>query len=366
MIGIMTFHRANNYGAVLQCYALQRALNDEGIRNQVIDYRCRYIEKHYSPMPSVSFKHTKRFCLDLLQVPNKIKTRKRFKSFLNKYISMSTPMLKEELRTKTKNYKTIIVGSDQVWNKLSSNGDKSYLLDFASKNTTKISYAASVGIEEWQTTEKEDMRKSLEGFTSISVREPKSVEMIKEVYGGDVHVNVDPTVLLKVSEWEKITNESKLKKRDFIFVYIMQPSDNLYLVAKELSKNENLEIISISTTERKCKIGKNAKGAAVSDFLWYIKNAKYVVTNSFHGMMFSMIFQKEFFWDYQKGSNMSNMRFDMLVEQYGIRSRCYDKNKAINDYSDLNYELIKKTMKQQRMEGLNYLIQNTKGDNGGK
>ena len=80
---------------------------------------------------------------------------------------------------------------------------------------------------------------------------------------------------------------------------------------------------------------------SVNDFLWFIKNASYVVTNSFHGLIFSMIFEKEFFWNYQQGKSMSNNRFDMLSKQYGIDIRCFSENKKLKDYEQLDYNMIK-------------------------
>ena len=362
MIGILTFHRAVNYGAVLQCYALQQTLNDLGISNKVIDYRCEYIERHYSPKPSVSIRHIRRYFAELLEANNKYKSRKKFDEFLNSHLKLSEPIKKSDLKIKTKEFETVIVGSDQVWNMLSTNGDASYFLDFVQNPTKKLSYAASVGTNDWNLVDKNTVRDYLKEYDVISVREPKAVDVIREVYDGKIVKNVDPTVLVDCSKWNELASKSKLNYKSFIFLYVMQPSDDLYKLAEKLSEKYGLKIISISMTQRRCEVGNNVKGMSVYDFVWCIKNARFIVTNSFHGLIFSMKYKKEFFWNYQSGNNMSNVRFDMLVEQYGIDIRCYDQNKRVEDYHNLNYELVEATMKKQSLESVEYLKSSVVGD----
>ena len=358
MVGIITFHRAANYGAVLQSYALQQALESIGVKNEIIDYRCEHIEQHYSPKPSVSIKHAKHFVLELMEALQKSKVRKVFDHFLNNYLCLSQKVTREELAILADKYNTVICGSDQVWNPISTNGDYSYFLDFVSSDKKKLSYAASIGIDKWEDSSLNAIKEHLRSFDAISIREPSSLDMVESLYDGDLAINVDPTVLLEVSKWEEIAEKSNRSENGFIFVYMMQPSDNLYKLAESLAREKGLDIISISMSENKCSIGQNVKGASVNDYLWFIKNASYVVTNSFHGLIFSMIFEKDFYWDYQTGKSMSNTRFDMLSKQYGIGCRCFDDNKKPNDYERLDFQEIKETMKMQRLESLKYLENN--------
>lgn len=358
MVGIITFHRAANYGAVLQSYALQQTLGSIGVESEIIDYRCEHIEQHYSPKPSVSIKHTKHFVLELMEAPQKSKIRKKFDGFLNNYLHLSQKMTRGDLSKLVNKYDTVICGSDQVWNPISTNSDYSYFLDFVSSDKKKLSYAASIGIDEWEKSSSNVIKEYLKSFDAISIREPSSLKMVESVYDGDVVVNVDPTVLLEASKWEELAEESNRKENGFVFVYMMQPSDNLYKVAEDLAREKGLDIISISMSGRKCPIGRNLKGASVNDYLWFIKNASYIVTNSFHGLIFSMIFEKRFYWDYQLGKSMSNARFDMLSKQYGIGCRCFDDNKKLNDYKELDFREIKEIMKSQKTESIQYLEKN--------
>ena len=358
MVGILTFHRAANYGAVLQSYALQQTLNEMGFENEIIDYRCEHIKNHYSPKPSVSIKHIRRFTLDLLEAPQKAKTRKSFEKFLDEYLITSKPLSKEELSEYSEKYSTVICGSDQVWNPISTNEDFSFFLDFVSSDKRKVSYAASVGVTDWSDDFLNKSRECLMSFNAVSIREPESLELIKKVYKGEVSIDADPTILLEEEKWDSLAESSRLNDKEFIFLYVMQPSSKLYDIAERLSVKYGLKIVSISATEKKCKIGSDVKGSSVIDFLWMIKHATYIVTNSFHGLIFSMIFEKEFFWDYQEGKSMSNSRFKMLSKQYGIGCRCYDSTKQFKDYSEIDFTDVKKKMKEQKKKAIYYLNSN--------
>lgn len=139
-----------------------------------------------------------------------------------------------------------------------------------------------------------------------------------------------------------------MKANKFIFVYLMQDSSILREKALQIEREENLEIRFIGMVDNIPVIGKNMKGASVEDFLWMIKNAEYVITNSFHGIMFSMRFEKQFYWAYQTGKKMSNPRFQMLNQYYGIEKCCCNNQ----DLRELDYEYIRNKMDEQREQSI--------------
>lgn len=352
MIGIITFHRAVNYGAVLQCYALQQTLFKLGIDNEVIDYRCKFIEDHYSFIPSVAPWHIKQFLKECIQIPSKYTSRKRFDYFIKKHVKSSLKFTKKEYILNNENfYSCIITGSDQVWNLAISGCDTTYLLDFADDRTKKVSYAASLGPIEIEPNYYQYIKKNIANFDVVSLREPAAVDMIDEMYNNKINIDVDPTVLLDINDWDTLANNSKLNETKFIFVYLMQDSDILREKALRLSKEKKLKILYIGMVNDIYLDGKNMKGATVEDFLWMIKNSEYVVTNSFHGIMFSLLFEKKFYWAYQNGKKMSNPRFEMLNQYYNIEKCCCNKNSLY----ELDYGFIKKKMESQRRESLNNL-----------
>lgn len=355
MIGILTFHRAVNYGAVLQCYALQTALNHIGIENEVIDYRCSFIENHYAPKPSVSPIHAKQFLKELKTMPKRLVARRVFDSFLRNNISTSEIYTKDNIDKCCEKYDSIITGSDQVWNLSVTGEDTTYALDFVNGKTKKMSYAASIGPKTIREDYKNKLKPLLKNYDVLSLREPAAIDLINEITDKNVFIDVDPTVLPDILIWDEMANRSGMREKDFIFLYTMQPSDILYDTAIALAAQNNLKILTISMVDNKRKVGEDMQGASVEDFLWMIKNAKYVVTNSFHGIMFALRFHKQFYWAYQQGSHMSNPRFDMLVEQYGIDKCCCRDAKSFSKCSLLEYDAVEQIMSQQREESVGNL-----------
>lgn len=357
MIGIITFHRAVNYGAVLQTIALQHTLNALGIQNNVIDYRCEFIEKHYSPKPNVTIRHPKTFLKEVLQIPVRIKARKEFDSFLKENIKLSSIVFRDSLSEIVHNYDAIITGSDQVFNLDASGHDTTYLLDFVKNGVKKISYAASVTPNQFTEKNCKVLKKFLADFSGISIREKQSLGLLNSISGKDIYVHADPTALPEIDFWINLANKSKLKTKNFIFVYIMQPSDVLYDIAEKLAKEENLELKVICMVDNKRKIGKSIAGASIYDYLYMIKEAHYVITNSFHGVMMSLRFHKQFIWSYQKGSHVSNPRFEMLDELYGIEKRRCNSVDEINTLQKLDFKKIEFIRQQQKKIAQQYLLE---------
>ena len=195
----------------------------------------------------------------------------------------------------------------------------------------------------------------LKQYDSISVREPAAKAFIEEISEKNVKVDVDPTILLPTEKWESLADKSNLAYKNFIFVYTMQPSDILYNLAQNLAKKEELQIYSLSMVDNSRKLGTDMRGAKIEDFLWMIKHARYVVTNSFHGLLFALRFHKQLYWAFQQGKHMSNPRFDMLIEQYGIDCRCCSKELGVDQCTELDYNYIDSIMSHQRNESLQNL-----------
>ncbi len=355
MVGILTFHRAVNYGAVLQCYALQQALNGLEIENEVIDYRCPFIERNYSPAPGVSVLHTRQFLRELCNAPVKFKTRSRFHKFLWSNLRLSNKVKKEQMESFCHKYDAIISGSDQVWNLAITGEDTTYLLDFKMENCKRLSYAASIGPRTIKKNYSDIMRLYLRRFDVISVREEAAAEAVQQMTGRVPVLDVDPTVLVETSVWSHLAMESKLHCKKFLLLYLMQDSPELVQLAKTLAHENKLTLYSIWMTQTKKRAGIDMRGSSVEDYLYLIKNAEYICTNSFHGLMFAIRFHKRFFWSYQTGKNMSNPRFEMLVKQYGIDRRCFVPGMKAGEYKEMDFEYTEEVMKKQRNNSLQHL-----------
>ena len=356
MIGILTFHRAANYGAVLQAYALQQVLNEYQIENEIIDYRCSHVEKQYECKPHVSPIHIRQFAKEIIEIPTRKEVRRQFDEFIGNYLKTSKSVYKKDFSEIHKNYKALITGSDQVWNLAVSGNDTTYMLDFAGESVKKISYAASIGPKEIEVDNKKTLSKYLKRYDYISVREPAAKYLVEAMTGKAAVLDADPTILLSIEKWDKLVQKSKLNYKNYIFVYIMQPSQELYDLALKLAEQEKLQIYSLSMVPNKRKLGRDIRGIGVQDFLWMIKNANYVVTNSFHGLLFSIRFHKRFYWAFQKGTHMSNPRFEMLSEQYGIECRRCQELGKISNCTEINFDEIEKLMDNQRETSIGNLL----------
>lgn len=288
-IGILTFHRAHNYGAVLQCYSLQEALREMGHDAQVIDYRQPHIESVYKPIRWRSWLKTAahmhmRKALHALKNYLPRKTRRRiFEAFCNKYLLCTAPCDETHI---PRDFDAYVIGSDQLWNKLCT-GDKLdsvYAADFRRKQESRvIGYAigASMGTLEAMG---DKLHKIISRFSAFSVRE----EIISKVIGCMTDnprpsVCCDPALLNDATFWSKITNE-KYKDREYVLVYEVRRPFRLQAKASSLAQELGCEVIDANKAQ-----------LSVEDFVSLFKYARYVLTSSFHGTAFSLIFGRPFY-----------------------------------------------------------------------
>jgi len=206
-IGILTFHRVYNYGAVLQSYALQKVIKQLGYDVEIIDYWCDYI---YRPYSIENFKT--KSCTDyIMGICGRIiyNFRKKKTKRFQKSIQYSPKVNQNNIKALNDRYDLFLVGSDQVWNYPLTNFDTTYLLDFITDNNKKVSYAASFGVKTIDDKYKETYAKLLSEFSSISVRESTGVSIVRELINKDVPMVADPVILLTSDEWESLAHMPK-------------------------------------------------------------------------------------------------------------------------------------------------------------
>lgn len=365
-VGIVTFHTALNYGAILQTYALQKFLKNNGIENVVINYDCPFIKKCYSPF----FISNKKIINSLVRgflFKNKItKKRKNFNYFLKKYINLSCRYGSvNEMVKDINNYKYFIAGSDQVWSPISANFDDFYFLPFAN-DYQKFSYAASLGTSILTENEKTELKQRLKGFTSISVREESAKKILKDITGNDnIEVHVDPTLLLSKNDWKELTNDN-VSNDKYLLIFNVEKQINDIEFAKELAKQKNLKLKYINDrTLIKDKNIEYIEAPTPSDFINLFANAEIVVTNSFHGTVFSIIFEKEFYVELNN-KKARNIRSEALLEKLNIRNREISSTDIFNA-SKINWQNVEKILDIERNKSKEYIIKiNESSDKCGK
>lgn len=327
-IGIITYHRSYNYGSVLQAYALSRYLSkDHDVK--VIDFIQTKDFKQYR-LVRIYRKNTLKRLLEDFKDLNRNKRRKEnFQNFVEKYIPLTKCTYKniKKMNELNNEFDVFICGSDQIWNPACTNGpEPAFYLQFADPDKNKVSYAPSIAHIDIDDKYKENMKKYINYLDHISIREQSSEALMKELTNKKVTVAIDPTLLLDSKDYESIT--FSIHSTSFIFVYMLEYSEELIKYAADLSSKTGKKIYYISKEDRpEYKNGENLYGCSPEEFLGLIKDSAYVVTNSFHATVFSVLFEKQFVTFKTK---LSFARMTNLLNSIGLSERIYTDDFDIN------------------------------------
>lgn len=350
-VGIMTFHRALNYGAVLQAYALQKTISSfNGVECEVVDYLSPKITSDYKPFRVDKNNLIKSISKSIIMYQRRKKRKNSFDLFLKDYINTSQKIYDENSIELAKNdYDMFITGSDQVWSPRCVGFDPIYFLTFA-ENAQKYSYAASFAVKSLPSDLEEEYKNRLKGFQTFSVRESSGKDLVRSLTGRDACVNIDPSLLLNASEWKKIA--TSVEKKHYILVFTANPQISLFEFAYKLSKEKGLPIYYISDTPCIKKNGITYIVApTVNEFVGYFMDADYVVTNSFHGTAFSVIFNKDLFVEFKNKSGR-NIRSESLLNLLGINREIVN---GMCEETYINWNDVNKKLEQEVLKSLNYL-----------
>ncbi len=362
-VGILTFQSSNNFGAILQAYALEKKIEELGHNCTIINYTSPQKKGWYKPVDFSISKGIKHNIRQIFKIPNlrfvKEKNRKTGKFKKEKLNIGSSSFLgnSDELREYLNTFDIIIVGSDQVWNYKNTSFDKVYFLDFANLKPKKVSYAASFGMSEIPKNVESEYMRLLSDFKLISVREKSGKNIVESLTGKNTEITLDPTLLHNKQTWEKFlpTIKSDSSQKKYLLIYTIGRDDNINRIADEISKKYNLSVIKIMNDFRD-NFNPSYKGLnpSVEEFLCVINNAECILTNSFHGVAFSINFNKNFFV-FLNPNNTANTRIENLLEIAGLTDRIIDlKNRYVGKY-EINYEEVNKMIQQKREESCLYI-----------
>lgn len=346
-IGTITFHRADNYGALLQAYALQQKLLELGADTEIIDYDCKAISDGYQPIHR--FKSMRDFVKSLLMYSTIYSKHRSFDAFRSKFLKLSSPVGEADLPSFAKRYDAVVTGSDQVWNSMLVQHDAAYFLDFA-KPEQRYSYAASFGIAEIPAEEREFYRHYLSDYRHYSTREATGARLVKEITGQDAAVDLDPVFLLGREGWEKILHD--VNHRPYLFLYL--PTPQCLDFAKKLAAERHLTIVYIAYTKsllhREQNLGELHIDASPDDFLSLLYHADAVVTGSFHATAFSVIFHKEF---YAGVPDRVGSRITDLLSAVDLSSRILQPDREIKGTPD--WERVDAEVEKRRQVSIRHL-----------
>ena len=361
-IGLVTFHRAHNYGAVLQCYALLNIIK-KNHDIEIIDYNFGKIYANYkviTPPGKNLIKYVKVFLDDIFNLKRKRMRHKAFQDFISTEFQMGKEYCSaSEIINDNLYYEILLTGSDQVWNPGITGGlSDIYTLNFGKKDVKRISYAASLGNEQSVMKFKYDYKRLLSKIDKISVREESAKnELVKILPQKKVEVVLDPTLLLTKEEWDNIISDCKPENEKYILAYVVKFDKNFVKIANELSEKTGLKIIHFGKTNKGLKnICRNAYIEGPLEFVNLIKNAEYVVATSFHATVFSIIFNKKF-WIVPHSTTGS--RVIDLLKKFEILDRSVktlEEFKEKNYDDEINYIKVNEILKLEREKSINWLI----------
>lgn len=378
-IGIITSTPSfiNNYGAVLQAFALQTQLRNMGMDPYIIKYaddneyvrgKAGFFERMKGTI--LNPRYTTRYKLRL--ITNKLFHRSvypLFESFQDKHLTFynNKYLNYDGLKTIGTEFDSFIVGSDQVWNPNVHNGinDPGYFLQFVPEGIKRIAYAPSMGINVLPDECKKNLGEYLESFDSLSIREESGRCLIKEICGIDVQVVVDPTLLLLKSDYETIKDCSRCPQKPYILYYKFGKLDTVEKLVARLSNETGYEVVCVpagldTRFKPDYQIGP-------SQFIGLISNAQAICTDSFHAAVFAIIYEKPllaFCREDSKSKINMNSRIEGLLNSLDLTSAWFGMGEngdnihfPVHDYCKTRLILAKK-----RDEGITYL-RNAIGNN---
>lgn len=356
-IAVLTMTFNNNYGGLLQAYGLMTYLKKLGHEPELLFVQLddksikSYIKKYIMPLFSNKWLTPKKQAL----------IDKNMRYFIETYITPKTKPIYTEKDFESnisQNYDAYIVGSDQVWRPKMYRFLHHAFFDFVKDEKVLLSYAASFGVDSWEFSEEETLKykEQIKRFNGVSVREDSGVSLCKKHLETDTLQVLDPTMLLSVKDYQElVANEEEIKIDGELLVYMLDMNNEKESIISFISEKLKLKEFYVN----KSIVNNDKMYPSVTSWLNGFINAKYVVTDSFHGCVFSIIFNKPFIVYGNKKRGLS--RFNSILKLFHLESR------LIHTKSDLNVKKLEETidwssvnekMNKYKKSSMDFLISN--------
>lgn len=358
-IALITIHNANNYGAILQTFALQKILSNYG-KVEIIDYENRHISRSLDIIRLYpSFHGLLGTGKDLFRLIPRRKAIKRFQEFMNTNIHTTRRYSRVELEQKKDYaYDVYISGSDQIWNPecVSDKNifDPIYFLDFLPQKKKKISYASSLGSYQFSMEEKEKLQIFLKCYEYLSVREKDAQLFLNELDLNVEHV-LDPSLLLTKQEWlDSLDVKSRSDTDDYILLYTVPKSELLRETVEYISSKLKMKVIAINQSlTTGADVDEQIRDAGPLEFIKYFSSASFVITDSFHGTCFALNFGIPFV-SVSAGKNIN--RVQSLLSIVGLEDVILkDKMELKNISLKIDFSSAQLKLSQARKNSISYL-----------
>lgn len=365
-IGILTLPLHTNYGGILQAYALQTVLERLGHEVVVIDISRKHSLPFHKALLAYPKRTISRYVLGRKFVMvraekyanyvDRVK-RRNTQMFINKYVHCLE--IKTVAQLNEKDYDAIVVGSDQIWRPQYAPGIEHSYLDFAEDwNIKRIAYAPSFGVDNWEYNElqTEHCKKLLEKFDAVSVREKSGVELCRKYLYHDALWVLDPTMLLQADDYIKLFDSigKTERKEEIIFNYVLDPTEETESLTRWLASALGLKVIRAnSRAEDSTAPLEERIQPPVEQWLKDLANAKFVITDSFHACVFSILFKKQFL--VVANSYRGVARIDSLLGYLGLKNRIVRDAPMVNMLVDIDYDVVYKKLDAMRERSMDFL-----------
>jgi len=352
-IGIVTYHRTNNYGAVMQALATRFVLEEMGHEVYYVDYWPDYHKDSYKVFNYRKFIKSnfigkiKQLISIIRDYSSKKKRIENFEKFFQTYIYPYCRRIDDT-------YDVVIYGSDQIWRKQKALGTYNpfYFGDNNIKTKQNISYAASMGILPDNDADKEKVKKLVSHLDMISVREEGLRQLLLSLGFENVSLSLDPTLLLSSEQWDKHLPTEGYTGEKYALLYSMGSNAFDMKEVKKFTDSKGLKLIVLRGYATTKETETNITSAGPSEFIRLIRNAEYVFSASFHGLAFSIIYGKQFFTSFMRNSG----RAESLLNQLGIKGRLLPPKSPIpQGETPIDYNTVRSKLETYRNETFDFL-----------
>lgn len=361
-VAILTILDNLNLGTILQAYATARMIDKYGYRPVFINY-FRPGSTTYCQVRNIIHdgrrSHLQRYTYAILVLILVSFVKKRLRSFLTNQFHFTRPYHSiDELRQAPPQANLYLTGSDQVWNTHYNGGiDSAFFLDFT--NGPKVSYAASVGMTQFTTQDKNKIQRLLHSYNTLSVRESQTAEYFRQLGFSHTTHDLDPTLLLTAEQWKKAVNYHTHKRPKYLLVYSVEGPNNDFIFSQAtiLAREKNLKLYAVTVTDawrlQKYACDKIFAFSNVKQFISLIADATFIVASSFHGTVFSIIFNKEFI---TIAPERFNIRMESLVKEFNLEHRIVTNNIIHStDLIPIDYQYVNQKLTDSRITSENHL-----------
>lgn len=353
-IGIVSIFRTGNYGGTLQAYALVKAINDNKLgQAETINYCCDAIKGR------INIKYLKkagpaRTVAALVDKACYMPRMKKMNGFIDSFVQ-GPELTKADLAALNERYDVFLSGSDQLWNPDIQQDDYFYLQDFVTDANKKRSYASSFGKKELPESYKTIYRELLGNFRTITVREKAGANIVERLIGTRPSVVLDPTLLLTAQQWEAIL-PPRIMRGAYVFIYRLTYSPMLTQAAIKAQQEMGGSVMAVPFLMGHCPKQKMYPNLDSLEWVRGIHDANYVVTDSFHGVVFSILFSRPFYYLVTTSTARERIsRLETLLESIGLSDRIVENTEACDFKKKIDYTAVQQNLQKQRERSLHIL-----------